>query len=339
MGKSQTEVNVNGIMRQLKEYLDLRFAHARRLNAKFRPVEEDLKWHEMECVKQVIARPKPLGEIRVSPADIMVGFDAEKKRGVFAPKGQLSIQNEIITKEDTHLMKGGGGDGIRDMSSFYLAIDPFMKSIIDLMQAWVWWDLPDASDVFLINTQIDKLMKLCRAQVSEQLLAHYKNEMKNPPSGEGALQAILEFEYWRAEDAFVGIWKRRETDENYLIIIGRDHTDTGSDTDAQIMQIAQRLRAMEMMKSAGQMDPGLRDYYAKVLGVPPAEVTPERASQFEQKAILQAKSALSENLASGGEGGTPYNFKMRQALELRRRMDAMKAELKIRPREAKPQDD
>lgn len=40
---TQTEKNIAGILRQLRQYLDLRFDHAGRLNPKYRQVEADVK--------------------------------------------------------------------------------------------------------------------------------------------------------------------------------------------------------------------------------------------------------------------------------------------------------
>lgn len=329
--RTQSEQNVALVLKYLKQFMDLRFAHARRLNSKFKGVEADLKWHELECVKQVLARQKPLGEARVTPADLIVGFDGEKKRAVFMPKGQLSILNEIITKEDSSLSKGGG-DGIRDMSSFYKAVDPFLKGVVDIMQAWVWWDLPDAADMALIEMQFDKLRKLPRMQFNEQIAAYYKNDIKEP-----SMQAIVDLEFYRTEDVVVPMVRRREGEENYQAIIARESEGGGAATapaDQTIAQMSQRLRAVEMLK-AGQLDANLRDYYSKMLQCRPEEVAPERAIAVEEKALAQARQTLAQQLEAAEEGGgNPYNFKLRQAQEVVRQLEAIRAEVRPRPRDA-----
>lgn len=328
--RSQTEQNVALILKHLRHYMDLRFSHARRLNPKFKAVEGDMKWHELECVKQVLARQKPLGEFRVSPGDIIVGFDVEKKRGVFLPKGQLSIQNEIITKEDAGLVKGGAADGIRDLSSFYKAVDPFLKSVVDLMQTWVWWDLPDAADMAIMDSQFDKLTKIPRMQMSEALANYYKNDVK----GEMSIQSIVDLEFGRAEETVLAIQRRREFEENYQNIIAREGDDGGagdSPADATVVQLAQHLRAVEMMKKSGDVDASLRDYYAKALQCAPADVTAEKALAYAGRIVAQTKKQLAEQLDAGDSGGgAPYNFKLRQLAEIRARLEAFRAELKPR---------
>ena len=326
----QTEKNVSGILRYLTQYLDLRFSHASRLNAKFRPVEADLKWHEMKAVGRILRKSKPFGEHRLAVGDVLVSFDADKKRGLYNPKNQTQILNEIVTVVDEKNQVQSGLLKIRDLRALYHTIDPFLLSIIELIQTWIWWDLQDAADMFHFDLQIERIHNLMRAQLNEGMITYYAHEMNRKPELGLEKQEVLDFEYYRTEDLVHSIAHRREDQPEYQEIIARAAMDD-QQADAQILQVAQHIRVAQSLREGKEPDASLCDYFSRVLRCSPSEVTAERALEFQQRYLSQAKQGLIELLHGADTAGAPYDFKAAQLDEAEQKLEALKAEVNPRP--------
>ncbi|MBI3734963.1 hypothetical protein HY256_00415 [Candidatus Sumerlaeota bacterium] len=326
----QTEKNVNGILRYLNQYLELRFSHASRLNPKFRAVGADLKWHEMKAVGRVLRKSKPFGEHRFCVADVLVSFDSERKRGLYNPKNQTQILNEIVTVVDEKNQVQSGLLKIRDLRALYQTIDPFLLSIIELIQTWIWWDLQDAADMFHFDLQCERIYNLLRSQWTEAMANYYAHEMNRKPELGLEKQDVLDFEYYRTEDLVHSLARRREDQPDYQEIIARAGGDD-TQSDAQILQLAQHVRVAQTLREGKEMDASLRDYFGRALHCAPAEVTVPRALEYQQRFLTQAKQSLAELLHGADAGGTPYDFKSSQIEEIERKLDAMKAEVNPRP--------
>ncbi|MBI1784897.1 hypothetical protein HYR69_07120, partial [Candidatus Sumerlaeota bacterium] len=323
---SQTENNINSILKHLQQYLDFRLEHAKRLNPRIAEVESDLKWHQMDSMRQVLRRSKPIGELRFVVADVLASFDIDKKRQLFSAKGQLAIMAEVITSLSDDLSKGGGVT-IKDIATLYHAIDPSLKPVIELMQIWLWWDLPDAADLVLFENQVERFKMLLRSQVTEGLQAFYRNEMKLDKGGDLGRQQILEFEFFRTEALVQTIEKRRMEDGNHQQIIAREEGESADrNADGLVMQLAQHLRAAEMIAESKSIDASLREYYARALQCKPEDVKPERAYEFEQRFIAKAKKELVAAIQSERIDGTPYNFKLNQLAETKRMLEVLRNE-------------
>ncbi len=329
--KSQTEQNANGILKYLRQYMDLRFGHAARLSPKIRTAEADIKWHQLDAMRSLLYKMRPVGENRYAVADLLASFNADWRRDLFKPKGQLSIMNEIMTGAAEETSKATGLGGIRDLRTFYQAIDPALKSLVELMQTWIWWDIADAGDMSLFETQTDRLRILLKSQLNEGLLAFYVKEMKKGEQSfsNPSKEDILDFEFYRTEGLVRAVEYRRGNDEAHQQIIAREATEDRA-SDTLVMQLAQHLRAQEMLRANQPLDASLKEYYGKVLKCEPAQVAPEKALEFEQRYVAQAKQEIVAALQQGDGGGAPYNFKLRQLADLQKRIEVLRAEVKPR---------
>ncbi len=326
---AQTENNVNAVMKYLTQYLELRMDHAKRFNPKIRECESDLKWHQLDNMRAALRRAKPVGEVRIHVADILVSFDIEKRRQLFVAKGQLAIMSDVITSLADDLTKGSGV-AIKDICTLYQAIDPFLRQVVDLMQMWLWWDLPDAADYALFDFQVERFKNLLRLQSFDSVQAHYRAETKSDKGGELSRQQILDFEFARMEGIMQNLEKRRLEEGNYQQILVREPSAAAKNdpADGLIQQIAQHLRAVEMIAASGQVEASLKDYYARALQCKPDEIKPEKAVEFERAWIAKTKQDLASALQSSNGDGAWYNFKNRQFLDTRRMFEAIRNEVK-----------
>jgi len=332
---STTERNVTGVLKYLREYLDLRFAHAGRLNDKFLQVQADLTWHELRSVGRVLRKTKPFAELRVAVADILVSFDDVKKRSLTYAKSQSQIMNEIVTIFEEKDMIKTGLLAIRDIRALYKAIDPFLLHVIELIQTWVWWDLLDAGDMFHFDCQLDRIEALRVEQPNERILAYYRQIVPRPPEKEIDQKDIIDFEFHRAAD-LVGMFKhRREMDEDHQGIIAMQAPDERY-AEPEVVQLAQHVRAADSLRNSEQVDPNLREYYSRALHCTPDHVTRDHALEFEQRHLTQAKLDLAELLHLTGRRGIPYDFKEWQMEGIQERLELLRAEVDPQPRYQPP---
>lgn len=327
-----TEINAVGVLKNLTQYLDIRFDYAARLNPKMRQVEMDLKWHQLDATRHLLLKSKPLGEVRFHVADIMVSYDVDKKRMLYSPKGQIAIMGEVLTSQKDDLHAKGGGQGIRDLATLYTAIDPWLKPILELMQTWTWWDLPDSADMTLYDQSLDRFRQLSQGQIDDKLKAYYTQEMKSEKSPDMTMQGILDFEFYRMESVVLAVEKRRSEEPNYEQIIARESSGSDNAAHPLVTQLAQHVRAYDSIKATGRIEPSLVDYYSKAIQCASTEVTPQRVLDFEERYLANAKQDVVLAIQKDKGEGEPYNFKLRQYVEIRKMLENLRAQVKPRPK-------
>lgn len=328
----ETQANIDGIMRYLTEYIDIRFAHAGRLNSRLLAVEDDLKWHELGSIAHLLASTKPFGEKRFSIADMITSFDKNNKELLFNPKRQASIMAEVVTvveeaDQSTGLLE------IRDLRGLYQAIDPALERVIKLIQTWLWWDLPDAGDVWLFDCQESLVYETLDSEPDAAKLAAYRALLERDPRLPIEKKDAVDFEFYRAEEIVKGLRHRREFSGDYQCVIGRERVGGGGDRET-ILLLAQHFRAMEELEGEGEMSARLREYFAGVLGCAPDAVTREKALAYEKNYIAETEVRLIADLRTAGSGGRPYDFKARQMEKIEARFASLAKAVNPRPREA-----
>lgn len=312
-----SEINVDGIIDNLRRYMLSRFKHANRIKPEFRHLESDLVWHELQAVRQVLSESKPYAEFRFVIADVLISFDKEKKWGVYSPSDQNCIQSEIVThveemsgKEKTDVI------AIRDMRGIYKMMDPSLDLLLQLIQIWVWWDLRDASDFFLFDTQMALLRDLPKKECDERMILVYRKEMKldeKEPSPD--LQRIYAFEYDRTKDMVEKMAFRIENAPIYEEIIG--YEDGGDpQVDEKILQLAHHLRACDLLNEKKDLDASWLEHYAHVLHCPADQVDKEKAAAYEERYLQRGKSELSDMLRNFEDNCVRYNMKARLLKEV-----------------------
>lgn len=302
---------IDGLLRYVREYLSARFDHACRINPILRRVADELMWQQLATVRQIVSELKSFGPERYMVIDILVSFDARKKGALFSLTDQNTIFNEIVSEVGREkAQKKMEGVTINDIGSFYKTIDPSIENAVLLIQSWIWWDLPDALDLYMLDHQLEHVKALVHTEMTFELLAHYRAEMNNP-SADLKISDIVAFELKRAHEVASGFISRRRSEPGFKMIVKRDSMPDGA-IEFVIMTLAQRLRIIDQVQKNPALDPTLKEHYVKTMRMDPESLTPERVMAIEREGFNVGKQQLRRMLENETALGEPYDFKLRQ---------------------------
>ena len=337
MATEQQTHRIEGVVKHLDDFIDKRFAQARRVNPKLGTVEADIRWHQMQTVRQVLGSYKGFGPQRLMVCDILCSTDEAKKRDLFNPVDQASIMNEVIPQEEKtgHQQQRAGQLEIRDVKSFYKALDPSLEKMLVLLQTWIWWDLRDAADLFRFDLQQARLRELREGELNDRFKEHYRAEMKVRPGVEILKQDVLEFELGRTRDIVEQYRERRNEEHGYQIIVVSQECAGSTETDALCVRLAKRLMAIDKIKAQkGDLDPTVKQYYGPQMGMSPDGVTREAVLSFEEHQAARERQTLSELLSSSSRMGSTVNYKVANLDAMEVRLNALYTSLNVAKPEA-----
>jgi len=218
----KTEKRVQIIISKVRDYMDIRFAHAARVNPNIRHIYEDVRWQQLMQLRIILEATKPFGPDRYYVADILCEDNIPRKKALFNPVDQNSIMNEIINiKEEEGKKKRAGQLPISDMRTFYTALNLFLERIVELIQIWIWWDLADASDIVMFEHQVHIIKQIQPRDLDAPLLEHYQKVMRLP-AADIRKEAVLHLEFKKLEEILVGFTERRSGEEGHQMIVKRD---------------------------------------------------------------------------------------------------------------------
>jgi hypothetical protein len=327
-----TRRNVAGILHYLTQYLNLRFDYACRINPDLLGVRQELSWHQLETMRHILSGDKPIGEKRIVVADELISFHAAVKRDIFSPTNQISILAETLEAAAEDSGRGKTiAFSIRDVRGLYTYTNAKLATTMDLIQTWLWWDLPDACDRFLFDTQVDTVRRLRAIKFDDKVLAYYKNQM--PPGEKIAPQSILAFELGRLQSVIQTIENRRVEEKPNAVLIAAEEEEEADGADALILQLAQHIKAASRLEESGHVDPSLVEYYQKALACASDQVTPDRVLAFESDFIKRAKREAADSILSGGRRRY-YDYKKRELDRLKETLAAVRQEFARKPAEA-----
>jgi len=247
MARSQkTKRRVQQILAKVQDYMDVRFAHASRVNPNIRHIYSDIRWQQLMSLKLILESSKAYGPDRYYVADILCEQNASRKKALFNPTDQNSILNEIINlKEEEGKQKRAGQLPISSMRTFYTALNPSLERIVELIQTWIWWDLNDASDLVAFEHQAAVIQQLHKKEIDGPLSDHYQKLLRKAAS-EIDKPLVLNYEFDRLEQIQKSFEERREFDEGYQMIVKRDVRDDkslGEPYDYKLLQL-KKLKAV-----------------------------------------------------------------------------------------------
>ncbi|MBN1866199.1 hypothetical protein JW916_02790 [Candidatus Sumerlaeota bacterium] len=302
---------IDGIVKHLNDFLDKRFSQARRINPKVGVVEADVRWHQVQTVREVLASSRGYGPLRIMVCDVLCSSDEPKKRDLFDPVNQSSIQNEIVPqKDESERQRRAGQLEIRDVKTFYSALDPSLEKIVVLLQTWLWWDLRDAADLHRFDVQVSRLRDLREAELDDNLLKYYKQEMRVRPGVELTKHEILAFELRRTREIVDAFRERRHEEHGYQVIVVSQECEGSTEANALCIRLAKRLMAIEKIKAQkSDLDAQVRQYYASQLGFSADLVTREAVLDFEQHQAARERQNLGEHLSSAARMGETVSDK------------------------------
>jgi len=218
----KTQRRVQGILKKIQDYMDIRFAHACRVNPNIRHIYEDVRWQQLTTLRLLIESTKAWGPDRYYVADVLCEENELRKKSLFNPTDQNSILNEIIDiKEELDKERRSGQLPIRDMRTFFTALDPSLERIVELIQTWIWWDLADACDLVAFEHQAQVIKKVQGLKIEGAVMEHYQKILRKAAS-EIDKKLVLDYEFNRLNTIFERIRERRTLDAGHEMIIKRD---------------------------------------------------------------------------------------------------------------------
>jgi hypothetical protein len=247
----KTSKRVQGILEKIREYMDIRFDHASRVNPHIRHIYEDIRWQQMASLRLVLESSKAWGPDRYYVADVLCEDNELRKKSLFLPTDQNSILNEIINlKEKQDTARRAGQLPIRDMRTFYTALEPSLERVVELFQTWIWWDLPDACDLVAFEHQYQVLQKVLNIKIEGPVMDHYQRIFRKT-AAEISPRMVIEYEVSRLEHIMKRIEERRSLDAGHEMIVKRDIKDdktVGEPYDYKQQQYSQLENVLEQVK-------------------------------------------------------------------------------------------
>lgn len=216
--------NVEGILHYMQRYFAAREQQVLRINPGLQGILQDMVWLHMEILRKVLHKTKSFSGEKYRVADILAGADDMKRRSLFSTGGeQNSIMDDIVERSDE---TGKASDqSIHDMRTLFRSIDSSLENVVQLIQHWMKWDLPDAADLHTFDEQIRRLSTLRSIQLNDDVRERYRVALGKPKEDSATDEEILTMELKRLDQVATRFSLRRQEDEPYQMIICRDGCD------------------------------------------------------------------------------------------------------------------
>ena len=215
-----TDRHVDGILHYMRDYLTSREQQVVRMNPRIENVISDITWIHLEILKKVLRKGKSFGGEKYAVADVLSGGDDNKRKALFSSSDQNSIMDEIVERDDAGAKNAD--QSIHDMRTLFRAIDPSLENLVQLIQHWVKWDLPDAADLHTFDEQVRRLTTLRNVQISDDIRGRYRMALGKPTDAPVTDDEILQMEMRRLEQIAGRFCVRRSEDQPYQLIIRRE---------------------------------------------------------------------------------------------------------------------
>jgi hypothetical protein len=282
------------------------------------------------------------GPQRFFVGDIFCSTDQEKKNNLVDPMNQASIMSLMVDERaelETDKKRAGMLD-VHDLPTLYAALDPSTKSVMELIQIWVWWDLMDATYVRNFHTLHRQLQALLAA---ERITAEGIAAILDEPPREMSMEELQDYDETkettdvRAGRMFLGavrvrnhFERERQQDETYKVILKRkEGGGISEEVRNLILEGGRRLMAMDKVRQAESIDGALAAHYAKTFKCAAAEVNSERIVEHETGKVEALLPRLRMALEHGLVLGAPYDYKVRQCEQMDGVIKAMRLALQI----------
>lgn len=320
--------NIESIIKIIEEFLDIRFDHACRINNKITHVVEDLKWQQLMNLREVLGASKGIGENRYMTVDMMMGDDDNLRKTLYMAQGQNSICNEIIKSTDSRSAQAVSGLSIKDITSFYRAIDPSLVSILELVQTWIWWDIEDAAEIHFFDNETKKIGKLYSTQITPEIKHYYIRLFHRGDDEDVTKDEIITFEVAKLERVYQRWAERKSDQESYQMIIKRDEKES-INIDDSIIKLSKHIANLKNIKTTHKLTEEMAKYYSQVFKCNQEEITMPKVLDYEQNTIDESKRNLSAIQATGKVYGQPYDYKEMKLKEYKVKLETVIKKLNI----------
>lgn len=311
------------LVAQLQRYLDARYPTVSRLNPAIERSWEDLTTGEMMHIRLILNGTKAFGPVRHHVAETLIGDDEKKIRELIGLTTQNSIFPEVVEASSDKDEKHGSQRRIEihDMRTLYKTIEPALQNAVSLVQTFLWFDFEDAIDLTRAEVKMARIAQYAQGGLNDPVRAWYREAMKRPepPTDEDIIVHELVLTR-KSVEAFCG---RRDGEDGYKRILARDPAP-GESVETLAPAFAYQLNVCTRLRTGQTLDETLTAQFAQAMACEANQVTPERALAFAEKMVAETRRRLRAAL-NGTSPGVPYNFKERQAQELRAKFEQARA--------------
>jgi len=313
--------NVEVLVNTVRDYMDARAETATRINTRLAAIYEDIAWQQTTQIRLVLSGAKGWGPTKYIVADVLLSDDEQKIRDLFNPTNQVSLLTEVVQEKDEKGTKTAGNLEVHDMPTMYKALDPSLEKIVILIQSWIWWDLEDSIDVVRFNQTCQRVAQIDKSGVPDAMAQWYAEQFRLAAQ-QVSPEVILCHELGKSLDYLERFRFRRAGEEGYRVIIRREQTQENS-PDVLIKALGRQYSILESLREKKEVDPQTRANYAKAMGLPPEQVTPDKVMAAGERAINEGKSRLKASLTGQGSG-KPYDYKQWQLERMQTLFDQVK---------------
>jgi hypothetical protein len=327
-----TQRNTEQIIHHLTEYLNIRFDHAGRINSVLISIKDDLVFHELANVRRSLMGDKLYGPVRQAVADVFVGDDEKRRRGLMSPTDQTSIQVELVSHcQDERVETTRGQIRIHDLKSYYASISSELASMMDLMETWIWWDILDAAELVRFEQKIGLITMIRQGRMTPEMRKRYAAVVQasdeESPNAAVTDDDILRYELKHIlaiRDHWVA---RRQDERGYVYVLKRDELPAPNQRET-IQAIADKVREYEALKDPEAFNDDVRHRYAPELHLAPDKVTQELVLAHLQKQRLGLEEEMVKVAGQERRLGPPYNYKERQLEQMDKWVQDLSAQLR-----------
>ncbi len=312
------------IMARIQQYLDVRYAHLRRMNPKAELVWEDITWQQTTVLRRSLNGEKAFGPDRYHVAELLLSDDQRRMKELFSHKSQNCLLGEIVEEKEKETHRTAGTAEIHDMRTFFRSVDPTLETMVALVQTYIWWDLEDAADTARFEKKLNLVRAFAEKGVTGEIATYYQSLM-GADRAPGA-EEIVKHEIGMMGRCLDYLRARRETERGYMMVVAREVT-AQENPDVLMEALGSQIGLLNVLLRGGSLDETMIGQFARAMGCEPGLVSPEKARHFLETTVASNRKRLKNAFAGGG--GAPYNFKLRQLDDLQKRLAELAAERNI----------
>lgn len=328
--------NAEQIIQHLNEYLSIRFDHAIRIKPSLKTIKEDMLFHEIANVRRCLMAEKIYGPVRKTVSDVLVSDSDKERNQLFSATDQNSIQVELVSHvQDEKVESTRGQIRIHDIKNLYGCIEPDLLDLVDLIETWIWWDIPDAVELTRFEQKVAVVQLIEKGELPDKLrrrlsvLVHVpeqeseeEGEKKQPEFKIADDEEILSYEITQMK-LICDRWAyRRKYELGYMFVLQRDRIE-GTNQGEYVHLIAEKIREYDKIEHLEAMDDEIRHRWAPVLRIKPESVTRELIMQQMQTELVTLEKEMIEGSENEVNLGPPYNYKAKQFKKIKKWVDEL----------------
>ena len=306
------------ILSRLGDYLSIRFDQAGRINPQLKLIKQDLIFHELANVRRSLMGEKLYGPVRQGVAEVFLGDDDKKRRGLMSATDQTSVQVELVSHcQDERVETTRGQIRIHDLKTFYAAIDDSIANLIDLIETWIWWDIMDAAELVRFEQKLGIIAMIRQGRMSEEMRKRYGALIQPAPGGEEEHAAVsltdedaIRYEFRQLVHLRDQWAARRQGERGYMYILKRD--EQAAKQGELLHLITAKVREYDAIESEEELDEGVRQRFVTELALAPEKITRTLILEYVQGQLLQIEREMLKEADHETKLGPPYNYKERQ---------------------------